>query len=58
MKNQFKAPQVSLKTSWAQTVFTKPKSTGTIIKRSLSSRAKPIFKERGQLTTLSQDHSY
>jgi hypothetical protein len=50
MKNQFKAPQVSLKTSWAQTVFTKSKS--------LSSRAKPIFKERGQLTTLSQDHSY
>lgn len=58
MKNQFKAPQVSLRTSWSQTLFTKPKSSGTIIKRSLSSRAKPIFKERGQLTTLSQDHSY
>jgi len=58
MKNEFKAPQKTLKSSWVSVAFSKPKSTGVIIKRSLSSRSKPIFKDRGQLTTLSQDYSY
>jgi hypothetical protein len=58
MKNQIKAPHRALRTSWVQLAFSKPKSTGTIIKRSLSSRATPIIKTRGQLTSLSHDYSY
>jgi len=58
MKHQIKAPQKALRTSWVQMAFSKPKSTGTIIKRSLSSRATPIIKTRGQATSLSHDCSY
>jgi hypothetical protein len=57
-KNNFKAPQKTLRTSWVSVAFSKPKTTGVIIKRSLSSNAKTIIKNRGQLTTLSQDYSY
>lgn len=60
MKNDtaFRAPQKTLRTSWVQMAYSKPKSTGAIVKRSLSSRAKPIFKSKGQITTLSFDNSY
>ena len=56
--NTFRAPIKSLKTSWVSVAFSKPKTGGVIIKRSLSSRPKSIFKDKGQLTTLSQDYSY
>jgi len=58
MKNEFKAPQKTLRTSWVSVAFSKPKTGGVIIKRSLSSRSKPIFRDNGQLRTLSQDFSY
>jgi hypothetical protein len=48
-KNNFKAPQKSLVSSWRDECFSKPKVKGTIIKRSLSLRATPIGKLNGSL---------
>jgi hypothetical protein len=58
MKNNFKAPQKTLRTSWVQMAFSKPKTGGVTIKRSLSSRATPVIRENGKTTSLSQDFSY
>ena len=56
--NNFRAPQKTLRSSWATMAFSKPKTGGMIIKRSLSSRATPIIRENGKTTSLSQDYSY
>jgi len=54
-KTDFRAPQKALRTSWVQMAFSKPKSTGTIVKRSLGSRPTPIFKSRGVTMSNSND---
>jgi hypothetical protein len=53
----FKAPQKTLRTSWVEIVYTKPKAM-TVIKKSLSSRATPIIKSRGIVTSNSQNFLY
>lgn len=58
MKNEFKAPQSQLRTSWVQMAFSKPKTGGSLIKRSLSSRATPIIKSAGKYVTGGSDTSY
>ena len=58
MENTFKAPQKTLRSSWISASFSKPKKGGVLIKKSLSSRARPIFSNKGELTTLSKDYSY
>jgi hypothetical protein len=46
-KSSFKAPQKALRSSWRDECFSKPKTAGTIIKRSLGLRATPIGKLNG-----------
>lgn len=58
IKSDFRAPIKTLKTSWVQMAYTKPKKGAISIKRSLSSRATPIFKNNGVTTSLSQNFSY
>ena len=53
----FKAPQKSLKSSWVEIVFAKPKKS-FVTKKSLGSRPTPITRYRGELDTHSnQKHS-
>lgn len=57
MKTTFKAPQKSLKSSWVQIAFSKPKQL-TVVKKSLGSRATAIVKDGGNfLTNSSFNHS-
>lgn len=58
INNDFRAPIKTLRSSWVTMAFSKPKTSGMIIKRSLSFRATPIMKSAGQTTSLSQDYSY
>lgn len=58
MKNEFKAPQSQLRTSWVQMAFSKPKTGGTLIKRSLSSRSTPIIKSAGRVVSGGSDNTY
>lgn len=50
-KSYFKAPQKALRSSWRDECFSKPKTAGTIIKRSLGLRATPIGKVNGSFVT-------
>lgn len=47
MKSYFKAPQKALRSSWRDECFSKPKTAGSVIKRSLGLRATPIGKLNG-----------
>ena len=49
--NGFRAPQKSLKSSWVQIAYSKPKSNGPIIKKSLGNRSTAIIKDRGIMDT-------
>jgi hypothetical protein len=53
----FKAPQKTLRTSWVEIVYTKPKAM-TIIKKSLSRNATPIIKSRGVVASNSHNYLY
>ena len=51
--NSFRAPQKQLKSSWVELAFSKPKSLGPTIKKSLGSRSTAIIKDRGTFATKS-----
>jgi hypothetical protein len=46
----FKAPQKSLRTSWVEIVYTRPKSL-TVVKKSLGSRPTAMIKDRGNMAS-------
>jgi hypothetical protein len=53
----FKAPQKSLKSSWVQLAFSKPKA-GSITKRSLGNRPHIFTKNRGDMfSNATSNHS-
>ena len=60
MKNtaSFKAPQRSLKTSWIEMAFSKPKKGALIVRKSLSNRSTPVVTYLGQVKLSSGDNSY
>lgn len=53
----FKAPQKTLRTSWVEIAFTKPKAT-TVIKKSLSRNTTPIIKSKGIVASNSHNYLY
>ena len=51
--NSFRAPQKNLKSSWVELAFSKPKSAGPIVMKSLGNRSTAIIKDRGTFVTKS-----
>jgi hypothetical protein len=57
--NKFRAPMKSLKTSWNEMVYSKPKKGKITVKRSLgNTRQIPLVRSMGMVLSSSSDTSY